>query len=135
VGWRLEASSGKDVKRRRECDTTTNRFLDSAWVVRGADSRARLVVIVEVDEDSHDSRDPTCESGKIDDEFTSLQKVLAKEGAARHAVARPDAQMVPIVFVKFNPNAYDGPKVVNLDISASPPSPSSSQLLPASRPS
>ena len=115
MGWRLEASSGKDVKRRRECDTTTNRFLDSAWVVRGADSRARLVVIVEVDEDSHDSRDPTCESGKIDDEFTSLQKVLAKEGAARHAVARHDAQMVPIVFVKFNPNAYDGPKHVKLD--------------------
>ncbi len=78
-------------------------------------ARARLVVIVEVDEDSHGSIKPTCESGKIDDEFQSVQARLAKEGAAHGAVARHDAQMVPIVFVKFNPNAYDGPKRVKLD--------------------
>ena len=107
--------TGKGVKRRRECDTTTNRFPDSLWVLRDADARARLVVIVEVDEDSHGSIKPTCESGKIDDEFQSVQARLAKEGAAHGAVARHDARMVPIVFVKFNPNAYDGPKRVKLD--------------------
>jgi hypothetical protein len=107
--------TGKGVKRRRECDTTTNRFPDSLFVLRDADARARLVVIVEVDEDSHRDRDPTCESGKIDDEFQSVQARLAKEGAASGAVARHDARMVPIVFVKFNPNAYDGPKRVKLD--------------------
>jgi hypothetical protein len=107
--------TGKGVKRRRECDTTTNRFPDSLWVLRDADARARLVVIVEVDEDSHGDRDPTCESGKIDDEFQSVQARLAKEGAAHGAIARHGARMVPIVFVKFNPNAYDGAKRVKLD--------------------
>lgn len=107
--------TGKGVKRRRECDTTTNRFPDSLFVLRDADARARLVVIVEVDEDSHGSINPTCESGKIDDEFQSVQARLAKEGAAHGAIARHDARMVPIVFVKFNPNAYDGPKRVKLD--------------------
>jgi hypothetical protein len=107
--------TGKGVKRRRECDTTTNRFPDSLWVLRGKDARARLVVIGEADECSHGDRDPACESGKIDDEFQSVQARLAKEGAAHGAVARHDARMVPIVFVKFNPNAYDGPRVVKLD--------------------
>jgi len=103
--------TGKGVKRGRgrECDTTTNRFPDCLWVLRGSDSRARLALFVEVDEDSHGSRDPTCESGKIDDEFHALQKQLAKEGATH------DAQLVPFVFIKFNPNAYDGPKAVRLD--------------------
>jgi hypothetical protein len=107
--------TGKGVKRRRECDTTTNRFPDSLWVLRDEDARARLVVIGEADECSHGDRDPTCESGKIDDEFQSVQARLANEGAAHGAVGRHDAQMVPIVFVKFNPNAYDGPKRVKLD--------------------
>jgi hypothetical protein len=107
--------TGKGVKRRRECDTTTNRFPDSLWVLRDEAARARLVAIVEVDEGSHGSIKPTCESGKIDDEFQSVQARLAKEGAAHGAVARHDARMVPIVFVKFNPNAYDGAKRVKLD--------------------
>ena len=70
--------------------------------------RARvLAVLVEVDEHSHTDRDPTCESGKIDDTFQALQDKLAKEGAARGVVARHDAHMVPIVFISVNPNAYD----------------------------
>lgn len=100
-------------KRRRECDTTTNRFPDGLWVLRDEDGRAVLVVIVEVDEHSHTDRDPTCESGKLDDTFQSLQDKLVKEGAARGAVARHDAQMIPIVTVRVNPNAYDK-KVVKL---------------------
>lgn len=94
-------------KRRRECDTTTNRYPDCLWVVRNERARAVLVVIVEVDEHSHTDRDPECETGKIDDTFEALQNKLAKEGAARGAVARHDAEMVPIVTIRMNPNAYD----------------------------
>ena len=104
-GGGLGTSSTK--KRGRECDTTTNRFPDCLWVLRDENGRAVLVVIVEVDEHSHTDRDPTCESGKIDDTFQALQDRLAKEGAARGAVARHDAQMIPIVTIRVNPNAYD----------------------------
>ena len=100
-------------KRGRECDTTTNRFPDCLWILRDERARAVLVVIVEVDEHSHGNRDPMCETGKIDDEFQSLQNKLAKEGAACGAVARHDAEMVPIVTIRANPNAYDK-KVVKL---------------------
>lgn len=105
--------TSKSQKRRRECDTLTNRFPDGLWVLRDERARAVLVVIVEVDEDSHGDRDPTCESGKIDDTFQALQDKLAKEGAARGAVARHDAQMLPIVTIRVNPNAYDK-KIVKL---------------------
>ena len=99
--------TSKSQKRRRECDTTTNRFPDCMWVARDERARAVLVVIVEVDEHSHTTRDPECETGKIDDTFQSLQDKLAKEGAARGAVARHDAEMIPIVTIRMNPNAYD----------------------------
>ena len=101
----------KTQKRRRECDTTTNRFPDCLWVVRDERARAVLVVIVEVDEHSHTDRDPECETGKIDDTFQSLQDKLAKEGAARGAVDRHDAEMIPIVTIRMNPNAYDKAKI------------------------
>ena len=101
----------KTKKRRRECDTTTNRFPDCLWVVRDERARAVLVVIVEVDEHSHTDRDPECETGKLDDTFQALQDKLAKEGAARGAVARHDAEMVPIVTIRVNPNAYDKAQV------------------------
>lgn len=110
-GGGLGTSSAQ--KRRRECDTTTNRFPDCMWVLRDEWSRAMLVVIVEVDEHSHTDREPECESGKIDDTFQSLQDKLAKEGAARGAVARHDAQMIPIVTIRVNPNKYNK-KVVKL---------------------
>ena len=38
------------VKRRRECETSTNRFPDALWILRDEDGRAVLVLIVEVDE-------------------------------------------------------------------------------------
>ena len=101
----------KTQKRRRECDTTTNRFPDCLWIVRDEHTRAVLVVTVEVDEHSHSDRNPECETGKIEDEFQSLQNTLAKEGAARGAVARHDAEMIPIVTIRVNPNAYDKAKI------------------------
>jgi len=96
-------------KRSRECDTTTNRFPDGQWILRDADGRAVLVLIVEVDEHSHADRKPTCESGKIDDTFEAVQTKLGFEGAARGARA-PKQTMVPLIILKVNPNAYDGPR-------------------------
>ena len=101
------------VKRGRECDTTTNRFADSLWILRDERARAILAVSNELDEHSHTDRKPTCESGKIDDTFQSLQNKLAKEGAARGAVARHDAHMIPIITIRTNPNKYDK-KIVHL---------------------
>lgn len=103
--------TSKAVKRRRECDTTTNRFPDGLWILRDVRGRALLAVLVEVDEHSHSDRDPACESGKIDDTFQALQDRLQKEGAATGAAARHDTCMVPIVFIKVNPNAYDAKRV------------------------
>jgi len=106
-GGGLGTSSTK--KRRRECDTTTNRFPDGQWILRDEDGHAVLVLIVEVDEDSHGDRKPECESGKIDDTAWAVQQKLGFEGAARGARA-PKRPMVPIVMIKVNPNAYDGPR-------------------------
>ena len=95
-------------KRRRECDTTTNRFPDALWVLRDERGRAVMALAVEVDEHSHGDREPECESGKIHDTNVSVQDRLGKEGVASGAVAR--RPMVPLVIFKMNPNAYDGPR-------------------------
>ena len=96
-------------KRRRECDTTTNRFPDGLWILRDEDGRAVLVLAVEIDEHSHESYKPTCESAKIHDTNVSVQKKLGFEGAATGARA-PKRPMVPFVMIKLNPSAYDGPR-------------------------
>ena len=106
-GGGLGTSSTK--KRRRECETSTNRFPDGLWILRDEHGRAVLVLIVEVDEHSHGDREPTCESAKIDDTAWAVQTKLGFEGAARGARA-PKRPMVPIVIIKVNPNAYDGPR-------------------------
>ena len=102
--------TSKAKTRGRECDTTTNRFPDSLWILRNADGRGILALSGEADEHSHGGRDPTCESGKIDDTFQSVQTLLAKEGAARGAKDRAGSTMVPCVIFRINPNAYDGPR-------------------------
>ena len=95
-------------KRRRECETSTNRFPDALWILRDESSRAVMALAVEVDEHSHTDRKPTCESAKIHDTNVSVQKKLGFEGAATGARA-PKRPMVPFVMIKLNPNAYDGP--------------------------
>jgi len=97
-----------NVKRRRECETSTNRFPDALWILRDESSRAVMALAVEVDEHSHTDRKPTCESTKIHDTNVSVQKKLGFEGAATGARA-PKRPMVPFVMIKLNPNAYDGP--------------------------
>jgi len=103
--------TSRAVKRRRECDTTTNRFPDLLWIRRdAATARPLLAVLCEIDEHSHPKRNnytASCEAGKIDDTFQSIQVVAAKEGASKHAVGRSDAIMIPILFLKLNPNACD----------------------------
>ena len=98
-------------KRRRECDTTTNRFPDALWVLRDAHSRVILALAVEVDEDSHVTRDPDCETGKVEDTFQAVQERCKHEGAAKGSAGRIDGYMVPVVVFRFNPNAYDKAKV------------------------
>lgn len=95
------------VKRRRECDTTTNRFPDSLWILRDERSRAILAVSNELDEHSHTDRKPTCESGKIDDTFQSVQEKVKHEGAARGSAGRIDGYMIPVIVIRTNPNRYD----------------------------
>ena len=100
------------VKRRRECNTTTNRYPDDLHVRRDEEARALLVIDAEADENSHTKCTPTCESGKIDDSFQAVQKALAFEGAARDSrVGRADAAMVPFIVIRANTNAYDGGRV------------------------
>jgi hypothetical protein len=103
--------TSKAVKRKRECDTTTVRYPDCMWVRRDADAVATLVVVGEIDEHSHSHYDPECESGKIDDTFQALQDLLAKEGCTKGTKGRHDAQMIPVVFVKMNPNNCDTQRV------------------------
>ena len=98
-----------NVKRRRECETSTNRCPDALWILRDESSRAVMALAVEVDEHSHTDRKPTCESTKIHDTNVSVQKKLGFEGAATGARA-PKRPMVPLIIIKMNPNAYDGPR-------------------------
>ena len=99
-------------ERSRECDTTTNRFPDSLWVRRDARARATLVISVEVDEHSHSwVEKPSCETGKIDDTFQAVQETLKHEGVAKGSAGRIDAYMIPVVVIRFNPNAYDKARV------------------------
>ena len=92
------------VTRGRECDTTTNRFPDSLWILRDERARAVLALSNELDEHSHTDRKPTCESGKIDDTFQAVQNKLGFEGAARGARRAHDAHMIPSS-IRTNPNA------------------------------
>ena len=71
-----------------------------------------MAVTPEIDEHSHTNVEKSeCESGKICDTCWSIQDRAAKEGAAAGSVGRADARLVPIVVIRFNPNAYDGARV------------------------
>jgi len=108
-GGGLGTSSAK--KRRRECDTTTNRFPDALWILRDERGRAVMALAVEVDEHSHGDREPQCEVGKVEDTFQSVQERCKHEGAATGSAGRVDGYMIPVVVFRFNPNAYDKARV------------------------
>jgi len=108
-GGGLGTSSAK--KRRRECDTTTNRFPDCLWVRRDERGRAQMGISVENDEHSHVAREPECEVGKVEDTFQAVQERCKHEGAAKGSAGRVDGTMIPVVVFRFNSNAYDKAKV------------------------
>ena len=111
-GGGLGTSSAK--KRRRECDTTTNRFPDCLWVRRDERGRAQMGISVENDEHSHGDRKPACEVGKVEDTFQAVQELCKHEGAAKGSAGRIDGYMIPVVVFRFNSNAYDK-AIVKLD--------------------
>ena len=97
-------------KRRRsgECDTTHQRRPDLLYVVREpVDSRIVAFLSVEVDEDSHCDRKPSCEGDKIDGTIQAVTQLAQKEGCSPGAAARHDARAPFGLFLKFNPNACD----------------------------
>ena len=72
-----------------ECDAGRRRP-DMLWL--GFDR----VVSLEVDEHSHYDRDTSCELGKMHDQFVSWQTLVG---------------CVPVFYVRFNPNEFDGERV------------------------
>ena len=88
-----------------ECSTQHQRRPDIMWLVRDADSRIVAVVMVEVDEDSHTSRDSQCEAGKADETFESVVQLAQQERSSDS-----DDFFIPqVIFIRFNPNACDAP--------------------------
>ena len=101
---------GSNGKRRRgECSTAHQRRPDLLYLVRDADAHLVACLFVEVDEHSHSDREPSCEAGKVDEEFQSLLQLAQTEGMARHAVARREVRTPYVLFLKFNPNTCDAP--------------------------
>lgn len=75
------------------------------WLKRD-EGNARIVaaVMVEVDEDSHSSRDPECEGGKVHDTFQCIVKLAQDERSEEE-----EAFMPKVTFLRFNPNKCDVP--------------------------
>lgn len=88
-----------------ECSTSHTRRPDLLWLKRD-EGNARIVaaVMVEVDEDSHSSRDPECEGGKVHDTFQCIVKLAQDERSEEE-----EAVMPKVTFLRFNPNKCDAP--------------------------
>ena len=89
-----------------ECSTDSRRRPDLLWLKRD-EGNARIVaaVMVEVDEDSHSSRDPECEGGKIHDTFQCIVKLAQDERSEEEE----EALIPKVTFLRFNPNKCDAP--------------------------
>ena len=108
----------KRLRGREDCDTTTFRRPDTLFVRRDpATAHIVAVLSVEVEEDCHRDRKFSCETGKIEDTFESIQKIAAREGASAlsRTGMRVDAEFVYYAVFKFNPNACDVTPPVCLD--------------------
>lgn len=60
-----------------KCNTDHQRRPDVLWLVRSAESRIVAAVMVEVDEDSHTSRESDCETGKVHDRHLQFGMKMA----------------------------------------------------------
>lgn len=102
---------GSNKRRRKgECSTEHQRRPDILWLVRDSESHIVAAVMVEIDEDSHTTRDSVCEGGKVDETFQSILKLAQEEGKGRLAETRRGEVLTPqVFFIRFNPNACDAP--------------------------
>lgn len=102
---------GSNSKRNKgECSTEHQRRPDGLWLKRDLDGYIIAAVDVEVDEDSHFTREPACEAGKVDETFHSILQLAQNEGKGRLAKFRKGIIRPPFCcFLKMNPNACDAP--------------------------
>ena len=75
------------------CNGLQNRRPDLLWVYPG-----KVAVVVEIDEDSHSSRESSCELRKISEQNEAIQLL---EGC----------ECIPVYTIRVNPDAYDGGNV------------------------
>lgn len=105
---RTNMLGSNNLRRRGECDTQHQRRPDVMWIKRDNDNRICAVVMVEIDEDSHETRTSVCEGGKVDDTFQCILQLAQTEGKARLAVVRKGEVRPPyVLFLRVNPNACD----------------------------
>ena len=75
------------------CNGIRNRRPDLLWVIPG-----KVAVVVEIDEDSHITRESSCELRKISEQNEAIQLL---EGC----------ECIPVHTIRVNPDAYDGGNV------------------------
>ena len=75
------------------CNGIQNRRPDLLWVIPG-----KVAVVVEIDEDSHVTRESSCETSKISEQNEAIQLL---EGC----------ECIPVYTIRVNPDAYDGGNV------------------------
>ena len=90
--WNLRTSTDQSVSNSVNCPNISRRRPDVSFVTPDG-----LIVTIEVDENSHDERDPSCEISKLQDELAALTTQLSHYG-------KSPKQMITF---RLNPNACD----------------------------
>jgi len=75
------------------CKGISNRRPDLLWINPG-----KVAVVVEIDEDSHSTRESSCELKKISDQNEAIQSI-------------DGCECIPVHTIRVNPDAYDGGRV------------------------
>ena len=100
-------------KRKWQCDTQQKRRIDILFIIRDPETnRITHFLIVEIDEDSHVTRSPVCELSRLDDIVQCLNTLAHQEFKSRLAVVDWESHVPIILTFRFNPDRFDGPKVV-----------------------
>ena len=98
----IPASSLDTTVRGEGCKDLERRRPDALYVSPNRD----VVVVVEIDEDSHYRREPSCESAKVSQQSEAIQRCEGVEN-------------VPVYTLRVNPDAYDGRRVTRKERVAS----------------
>ena len=98
----ISASSLDTTVRGEGCRDLERRRPDALYVSPNRD----VVVVVEIDEHSHHTREPSCEIAKISQQNEAVQRCEGVEN-------------VPVYTLRVNPDAYDGRKVTRKERIAS----------------